>query len=65
MDESLPLRSGRLGSTIFSKAPALRKLLPRSLSNIEEVKWRSRGTLNADGHVSHGWVIHEVVHWKV
>jgi hypothetical protein len=65
MDDSLPLRAGRLGSTILPGAPALRKLLPSSLFNIEEHKWRSRGILNANEHSSRGWVIHEVVHWKI
>jgi hypothetical protein len=64
MEESFPLRAGRLGSTILPGAPALRKMLPRSLADIEEHKWRSRGTLNAQGHSSNGWAIHEVVHWK-
>ena len=65
MEESLPLRAGRLGSTILPGAPALAKLLPRSLFNIEEQKWRSRGILNAHGRSSNGWVIHEVVHWEL
>jgi len=65
MDESQPLRAGRFGSTILSRAPALRRLLPPSLANIEEVKQLSRGKLNAEGRVSQGWVIHEVVDWKV
>jgi hypothetical protein len=65
MEESFSLRAGRLGSTILPGAPALAKLFPHWLFNIEERKWRSRGTLNAEGRVSQGWVIHEVVHWKV
>ena len=65
MEESLPLRSGRVGSTILPATPALRKLLPGSLFNIEEHKWRSRGTLRTQEGSSDGWVIHEVVHWKL
>lgn len=65
MEESLSLRAGRLGSTILPGVPALGKLLPHSLFNIEEQKWRSRGVLNAQDHSSRGWVIHEVVHWKL
>ena len=64
MEESFSLRSGRLGDTILPGAPALGKMLPRSLSNIEEHKWRSRGILNAQDRTSKGWGIHEVVHWK-
>lgn len=65
MEESLSLRAGKLGSTVLPGVPALGKLLPRSLLNIEEQKWRSRGILNAPDRSSHGWVIHEVVNWKV
>jgi len=65
MAESFSLRGGRLGSTILPDAPALGRLLPRSLFNIEEQKWRSRGTLTTQDRSSHGWVIHEVVHWKL
>ena len=65
MEESFPLRAGRLGDTVIPGAPALGKLLPRSLRNIEEQKWRSRGVWNARDGSSQGWVIHEVVHWKL
>lgn len=65
MEESFPLRAGRLGSTVLPGAPMLGKLLPRSLLKIEEQKWRSRGILNSQNRSSHGWVIHEVVHWKL
>jgi hypothetical protein len=65
MEESFALRAGRLGTTVLPGAPALRKLLPRSLRNIEEKKWRSRGVWNAQDGSSRGWVIHEVVHWKL
>jgi hypothetical protein len=65
MEDSLALRAGRLGSTILPAAPALGKLLPHSLFNIEEQKWRSRGIFNAPDRTSHGWVIHEVVRWKL
>jgi hypothetical protein len=65
MDESLPLRSGRVDRTVLPGAPALRKLLPYSLFNIEEHKWRSRGVLNTKDRSSCGWVIHEVVDWNL
>jgi hypothetical protein len=65
MEEGLPLRVGRLGSTILPGVPALKKLLPRSLFNIEEHKWRSRGVFDTEQGQSHGWVIHEVVHWNL
>jgi hypothetical protein len=65
MEESFPLRAGRLGATVIPGTPTLGKLLPRSLRNIEEQKWRSRGRLDTKDGSSCGWVIHEVVHWKL
>jgi len=65
MKESLPLRAGPLGSTVLPGAPALKRLLPTSLTNIEEQKWRSRGILEINDRQSLGWVIHEVVHWNL
>ena len=65
MEESLPLREGRVGATVLPGVPALGRLLPRSLFNIEERKWRSRGILSTQDRSSNGWVIHEVVHWTL
>ncbi|MGA9670990.1 MAG: hypothetical protein WBQ94_17405 [Terracidiphilus sp.] len=65
MEESLPLRTGRVKNTILPGAPTLGKLLPRSLFNIEEHKWRSRGTMMSKNRSSIGWVIHEVVQWRL
>jgi hypothetical protein len=65
MQDSLSLRSGRLGTTILPGVGALSKLLPLSLFNVSEQKWRSRGTLRGSDRESDGWVIHEVVDWEV
>lgn len=64
IQEPVPLRSGRVGKTILPGAPALAKVFPKSLFNIEEKKWRSRGTLETPEHRSSGWVIHEAVDWN-
>lgn len=63
MSESMPLRAGKLGNTILPAVPRLRRVLPRALAAIDEHKWRSRGVLVCGGTRTHGWVIHEVVHW--
>ncbi len=65
MDEPLALRAGRLESTILPAAPALSRIFPRSLFNVEEKKWRSRGILETPDRQSRGWVIHETVDWKL
>ena len=64
MEEPLALRTGRLGSTVLPAAPALSRIFPHSLFNIEEKKWRSRGILETPDHQSRGWVIHETVDWS-
>ena len=64
IEPGIPLRSGRLGETFLTDVPALGKLFPQSLFNVVERKWLSRATLTATDHISAGWVIHEVVHWK-
>jgi len=64
LSETLALRSGTLGSTVLPGLPALAKLLPGNLFNIDEKKWRSLGVLEAQGRQSRGWAIHEVVQWN-
>jgi hypothetical protein len=63
LSERMPLRAGKLGTTVLRFAPRIKRLFPRSLASIEEHKWRSRGVLECGDQVSNGWVIHEVVHW--
>ena len=65
IEAGLPMRSGRLGSTILPGAPAIAKLLPLAVFDVEEHKYRSRGELTAQDRISTGWVIHEVVHWEI
>lgn len=62
--DSFPLRSGRLGATVFPGAGTLGRLLPSSLREIDETKWRSRATLRTPDRQSSGWAIHEVVQWN-
>jgi len=64
IEAGFALRSGRIGSTILPHVPRLAKLLPRSLFNIEEQKWCSRGEMRTNDGCAFGWVIHEVVRWK-
>ena len=59
------LRAGRVGSTILSRAPDLRRLFPRRLFGIDEQKSLSPGKLILSGQTSTGWVIHEVVKWEL
>jgi len=64
LDQGLVLRKGQLGDTIFPGISRLAGLLPRSLLNVHECKWRSRGVFRCPLGESSGWVIHEVVKWK-
>jgi hypothetical protein len=65
MSEPLRLRAGRLGQTVVPAARGLAKLFPKLMFNIEERKWRSRGTFVTPQGESHGWVIHEAVDWNL
>ena len=65
MKASIPIRMGQLRETVLPGAPALGKIFPNSIFNIEERKWRSRGVLDADDRRAEGWVIHEVVLWNL
>ncbi|MGA2571778.1 MAG: hypothetical protein ABSF23_14775 [Terracidiphilus sp.] len=65
LQEPASLHSGRVGETTFPGAPALAKVFPKSLFNIDERKWRSRGILETPNHESRGWVIHEAVDWNL
>ncbi|MGO8759853.1 MAG: hypothetical protein ACLQG3_17175 [Terracidiphilus sp.] len=62
--EPVSIRSGRVGKTILPGAPALAKIFPKSLFNIDERKWRSRGLLETPDRQSRGWAIHEAVDWN-
>ena len=64
IEEPLALRAGRLARTILPAAPALRRIFPHSLFNVEEKKWRSRGIIETPDGESRGWVIHEAVDWS-
>jgi hypothetical protein len=64
LGERLTLRAGTLGATVFPGAGLLGKLLPASLRNIDERKWRSHATLATPAGESSGWAIHEVVLWN-
>lgn len=65
LDDHLALREGPLVSTVFSKTPLLRSLLPDKMLQTYECKWRSRARLSCPGlQDSRGWAIHEVVRWE-
>lgn len=65
LDEPIPLRSGRVGQTVVSKARGLARLFPQSMLNIDERKWRSKATLSTSSGESKGWAIHEAVDWNL
>lgn len=61
--DSLELRAGRLQNTVAPQVPALLRVFPAKILQVEESKWRSRGLLRTDGTAAQGWVIHEAVRW--
>jgi len=58
--DPVTLRDGPLVSTVFSKIPVLRRVLPTRMLGARESKWRSRGEMPSGAS---GWAIHEVVRW--
>jgi hypothetical protein len=72
IEPGVSLRSGRLGETILPAARSLGRFFPRNLFDVQEDKWKSRGTLavkedkskHESERTSSGWVIHEIVQWR-
>lgn len=63
--DKVVLRKGPLISTALSNFPGIESILPNSILNTYECKWRSNGVLKKNNNeVSKGWVIHEVVRWQ-
>jgi len=59
------LRKGSLWRTLFSGFSWFRQLFPLKILLTNECKWRSKGTLYADGkELAKGWSIYEKVTWK-
>lgn len=61
LEENCVLRKGMLISTVISKIPGLKKILPERILKTHECKWRSRGLLKKETVQSRGWAIHEIV----
>jgi hypothetical protein len=60
--DSVPIRTGQIGSSVLKTVPLLKQALPAWVSGISESKWRSRGILESTTHnPAIGWVIHEEV----
>jgi len=59
------LRSGSIGTTVFSKFKKIMALFPLSISRLEENKWTGKATFFHAGEViDDGRYIHEEVNWK-
>jgi hypothetical protein len=57
------LRTGSLGKTALRVIPGVKRLLPKRILEVQELKWRSRAELLRGNTRSSGWAIHEVVRW--
>lgn len=58
------LRSGIIRETVFQQLGCLKWIFPRSIQQLQETKWLSRGYLAFQHNTSECWVIHEVVDWS-
>jgi hypothetical protein len=64
VEGSWTLRDDVLAEAIFPERPRLRRIVPRSLARLREVKWAGPGHLERpDGRSSPGWIIWETVSW--
>lgn len=61
LSDPVTLRDGALVTTVFSKIPVLRRVLPTRMLGARETKWRSRGAMP---NGATGWAIHEVIRWS-
>lgn len=65
LQNSLPIRKGTVMQTVFSKFPAIAKLFPSVIKQLQENKWVSDGILKkSDKIISQSKAIHEFVVWK-
>jgi hypothetical protein len=65
LTDSVALRKGRIGSTVFNRVQAIRNLFPKSILQLEENKWLSRGSFTKSGEqISQGQAVHEKVIWN-
>ncbi|HEY9007567.1 hypothetical protein [Ohtaekwangia sp.] len=65
LSDAHTLRKGTVTTTVFARFPALAKLFPKSILQLQENKWLSAGTLYRGKHVmATGQAIHEIVQWK-
>ncbi|HEY9047798.1 MAG TPA: hypothetical protein VIN08_17950 [Ohtaekwangia sp.] len=65
LSHSSKMRTGTITDTVFSRFPALAKLFPKSILQLQENKWLSSGTLHHNNRVmATGKAIHEIVQWK-
>jgi hypothetical protein len=64
IEDGTVLRRGPIGKTALADLAGSGKVrMPLRILEVEEKKWRARGSLRAHGRTDHGWVIHEVVRW--
>jgi len=63
IDNPIPLRQGRLISTVFSSFDKLIKLFPKSTFLADEHKWYSQGRFDTQTSSEPATIIYEVVFW--
>jgi hypothetical protein len=63
LGENVPLREGKLGSTIFPSLGNLTRILPEMVLSVDERKWYNRGTLETAAGEESATVIYEEVRW--
>jgi len=63
LGENVPLRQGKIGSTIFQPFGNIVKILPKTILSMDESKWYNKGILEANSKAESATTIYEKVSW--
>lgn len=63
LGDNVPLREGKVGSTVFRSLGKIIKFLPKTIFLTDEHKWYNRGILECNSQVEPAVIIHEKVSW--
>ena len=63
LGENIPLRKGKIGSTIFQPFGNIVKILPKTIFLVDERKWYNKGILETNSKAESATTIYEEVLW--
>jgi hypothetical protein len=63
LGQNVPLRQGKIGSTIFKPLRRINKIIPKTIFLVDEHKWYNKGILETDSQEEAAITIYEKVSW--